>query len=68
MDEQQFHQYVEKKLAMKQQAYHVISQTGAVRREWKCDECGAVLQWDSEYARYKHRKSRKHTLKNQLKI
>ena len=68
MDDQQFHAYCEKKLAMKQRAYNVISQTGSIRREWKCEECGAVLQWDSHVDRIKHRNSRKHSLKAQLKM
>ena len=68
MDDVQFQQYCEKKLAMKQRAHNVIRQTGSVRREWTCADCGAVLQWDSEYDRNKHRSSRKHSLKAQLRV
>lgn len=67
MDDQ-FNAYCEKKIAMKQRAYHVLNQTGSIRREWKCEDCGAVLQWDSYYDRKKHRQSRKHSLKAELKL
>jgi hypothetical protein len=63
MDDEQFHAYCEKKLAMKQQANERISQTGAVRRDWRCSDCGSVLSWDSTEARQRHYKSRKHTQK-----
>lgn len=62
MNDEEFHAYCEKKLAMKQRAYERIQETGAVRREWKC-ECGSVLSWDSTEARQRHYKSRKHTQK-----
>jgi predicted deacylase len=68
-DEQWITQIVEKDVARKQQAQNVLRETGAIRREWKCADCGAVLQWDSDYARYKHRNSRKHTSrKAELKL
>jgi len=63
MDDQQFQAYCEKKLAMKQYAYQRITQTGAVRREWTCDDCGSTLSWDSAEHRQRHYKSRKHTQK-----
>jgi len=63
MDDQAFQAYVEKKLAMKQRAKHVIRETGAVRRDWTCDDCGSTLSWDSTEARQRHRQSAKHTRK-----
>ena len=62
MNDEEFHAYVEKKLAMKQRSKDAIERTGAVKQEWKC-ECGSVLSWDSTEARQRHYKSRKHTQK-----
>jgi hypothetical protein len=67
-DEQWITQIVEKDVARKQRAHNVICETGSVRREWTCAECGAVLKWDSEYDRNKHRNSRKHSRKAELKM
>jgi len=67
-DEQWITQVVEKKLMMKQRAYERIQETGAVRREWRCEECGSVLSWDSREHRENHYKSRKHTQKAQGRI
>lgn len=61
--EHTFQAYCEKKLAMKKRAYNVLSETGAVHRDWTCDECGSTLSWDSADARQKHRRSAKHTQK-----
>ena len=63
MNDEQFDAYCEKKIAMKQRAKDAIERTGAVHREWKCDECGSVLSWDSTEARERHYKTRKHTQK-----
>jgi len=51
--------WAEKKIAMRRRAKAVIDRTGAVPCSWKC-ECGCVLNWDSDEARDRHRRSRKH--------
>jgi hypothetical protein len=68
MDDLQFQQYCEKKLAMKQYAKQRIAETGAVRQQWTCDDCGSVLSWDSTEHRQRHYKSRKHTQKAEGRI
>jgi len=67
-DDQWITQIVEKDVARKQYAYNRITQTGAVRREWTCTDCGSTLSWDSADHRQRHYKSRKHTRKAEGRI
>ena len=59
MNDSQFHQWCETKLARKMKAQEIITQYGAVRMDWVC-ECGSNLKWNSDYHQDKHRRSRKH--------
>lgn len=68
MNDQQFHEYCEKMNVKKQRARDVVQQTGAIRREWVCNDCGSTLSWDSADHRQRHYKSRKHTQKAQGRI
>jgi hypothetical protein len=54
--------WAEKKLTERRRAKAAIDRTGAVKHDWQC-ECGCVLRWDSDEARDRHRRSRKHTEK-----
>lgn len=65
MNDEEWIQQVEKKVVLKQYAVNRIAETGAVRREWKCEDCGSVLSWDSTEHRQRHYQSRKHTRKAQ---
>lgn len=61
--DREFETYVEKKLARKKRAYNVLCETGGIRRDWTCEDCGSTLSWDSQDARQRHRRSAKHTQK-----
>jgi hypothetical protein len=59
MNDKQFNDMCEKKLAKKAQAREIITRYGAVRMDWVC-ECGSNLKWNSDYHQHQHKQSRKH--------